>query len=414
MTRIALLWDASSLWGLLVWQALDALGAPCRLVKANTIVRAGLDDKFSLLVVPGGSARLRSEALGKAGRERLSAWIAAGGRYLGFCGGAGLALSDAEGLGICPWRRAGFPDRLRHLLSGHVLARLEPGSLTPDFSEADAPDGKALLPVWWPSRFGEPQNPEGVRVLARYAGAGPDLHMADFALADLPAKVREQWHDVYGIRLEPALLEGEPCVICGEYGKGRYVLSYSHLETPGSPAANAWLALLLRELGDSRAVKDLVPPWEPGKRVLWADPALLACRRGMDELMDLGLRHGLLFPRSTWLTGWRAEVPGAALNSLSLALRVLVSRPPGPRTRVRWRKMAPTFAATFALFRQGAESHLLARRLAATVPDAVPRPVLAEQRAALFGSAMRGSGLYQELMDMLEDLLFLHLQAEEP
>ena len=47
--------------------------------------------------------------------------------------------------------------------------------------------------------------------------------------------------------------------------------------------------------------------------------------------------------------------------------------------------------------------------VATIMPEEVPRKILAEQRLALFGSAMQGGGLYKELMDMVDELLFLSL-----
>ncbi|MFQ8890615.1 MAG: BPL-N domain-containing protein [Bilophila wadsworthia] len=95
MTDIAIFWDASQLWGLLVWRAAEAFGLPYRLVKAKEIAQGALSDKTSLLIVPGGTARHKSAALGEKGREAVRAWVRGGGRYVGFCGGAGLGLSDA-------------------------------------------------------------------------------------------------------------------------------------------------------------------------------------------------------------------------------------------------------------------------------------------------------------------------------
>ena len=40
----------------------------------------------------------------------------------------------------------------------------------------------------------------------------------------------------------------------------------------------------------------------------------------------------------------------------------------------------------------------------------MPSEQLAARRRALFGSAMQGGGLYQELLDQLDELLFLQLQ----
>ena len=67
MTDIAIFWDASQLWGLLVWRAAEAFGLPYRLVKAKEIAQGALSDKTSLLLVPGGTARHKSAALGEKG-----------------------------------------------------------------------------------------------------------------------------------------------------------------------------------------------------------------------------------------------------------------------------------------------------------------------------------------------------------
>ena len=137
MTDIAIFWDASQLWGLLVWRAAEAFGLPYRLVKAQDIAQGALSDKTSLLIVPGGTARHKSDALGERGREALRAWVRGGGRYLGFCGGAGLGLTDVDdpvrtagigkGLNLCPWHRAEITERIQHFVSGHVRVRFREG-----------------------------------------------------------------------------------------------------------------------------------------------------------------------------------------------------------------------------------------------------------------------------------------------
>ena len=140
---ICILWDASHIWGLMAWRAVRALGLPCRLVKGKEIAEGAYlgkpgksapcgaasanGENTALLLVPGGNARLKAAALGDAGRETVRSWVAAGGNYLGFCGGAGLALTHpnlAHGLHLCPWSRAAYPERLYHLISGHVRAHV--------------------------------------------------------------------------------------------------------------------------------------------------------------------------------------------------------------------------------------------------------------------------------------------------
>jgi len=409
---VALLWDASHLWGLLARQALTGFDVPCRLLKAQDIAQSFRSDKVSLLIVPGGSARHKFDALGPAGRAAVRDFVASGGHYLGFCGGAGLGLSDAEmGIGLCPWKRVRMNGRLQHQLSGHVRVRFARRAAA---NEAMLPDdcSEAEIPVWWPGWFEEPAGPSDVCVLARYAGAGADLHVADLDLGRLPAPVLEDWSAAYGIRLMPAM-EGAPCVVHGRFGEGTYTLSYSHLETPASLRANAWLAKLLRGLGHVSPRAEKLPAWYPSVGVRWTEPVLLSCREGMLELLALGCEQGLLFPRQPWLVGWHAGVPGVGLNTLSLAFCMLAGKAPAPAAEAAWDRVKAGVAETFARFRHGAESCLLAQRLAATVPEAVPAQELAARRKALFGTPMQSGGLCQELLDLLDETLFIHLRDEE-
>ena len=129
----------------------------------------------------------------------------------------------------------------------------------------------------------------------------------------------------------------------------------------------------------------------------------------MGELIRLGLAHDLLFERAPWLTGWRSGVPGSGLNALFMGLCVLTGVSPSPEAETCWAAQRSRFGETFAVFRQGGEGLLLGLRLATIMPEEVPRKILAEQRLALFGSAMQGGGLYKELMDMVDELLFLSL-----
>jgi hypothetical protein len=66
-----------------------------------------------------------------------------------------------------------------------------------------------------------------------------------------------------------------------------------------------------------------------------------------------------------------------------------------------------------ALFHEGVKGYLLAERLAMTLsktfPETVSRESLRNQRAALFGPPMDSGGLYQELLDTLDELLYRQL-----
>ena len=427
--ELYILWDASTIWGLMALRAAQAFALPCRLVKAQEIAQGLLSGKPpAMLLVPGGAARLKCAALGRAGREAIRAYVRAGGRYLGFCGGAGLGLtagSEAEGLGLCPWGRAGYGSRLQHLMSGHMLASVEPGSLTPavlpaaphSSEETGSGEGRmqASLPVWWPGRFA-PRRDGNVRVLARYAVPDRDFWVADMALGTVPRGTLDAWRDLYGVNLSTDFLTGQPVIIHGAFGRGTYTLSYSHLETPDSPQANAWLAHLLSAQAGLSPQGTRVPAWEPDSEPpLWDETEenapLLRARIQTMRLLHTGAAHNLLFHRTHWLMGWRTGIPGAALNSLRAGLSAALRHPPTGETRRYWKQHRAHFATIFPLFRQGAENYLLAERLATTLgpsmPDAVSARSLEEQRRAIFGHAMTGGGLIGDVQAMLDEIIYL-------
>ena len=463
----------------MAWRAVRAMGLPCRLVKGQEIAQgillgkpqrfhasgegqqvAATDknaaDRAALLLVPGGNARLKAAGLGEAGRAAVRQWIEAGGNYLGFCGGAGLALSHAapkEGLGICPWSRAGYPERLHHLISGHARVRMREGdefSFCPPASGAagsaggpaysmngpvttaeksgqcpsqrqsqpqqDAPGGPSL-PVWWPGRFAAEDNTP-VRVLAAYDAPDADFWLADLPLQSVPPYIFDQWQALYGVNLSADFLKGQPLVVSGDYGQGHYVLSYSHLETPHSPDANAWLAQLLQQLTGLEPSRADVPLWQLRHPChAWPEDSgpLLAALRHMRGLLDLAVEHHLFFARTHWLWGWRAGLPGAACNNLHAALCTAASLAPSPAALAYWREVEPRFSKLADLFAAGAEGYFLACRLAETLhptlPDAVDRRGLDNQRQALFGHPMSGGGLMEELLDITEELIFLSQDA---
>lgn len=405
---INILWDASHIWGYLLLHAVKATGIPFRVLKGLDIAHSGLTGK--MLLVPGGSARRKFEALGARGAEAIHRFVEGGGHYVGFCGGAGLALSG--GLGLCPWKRDGMPDRMQHLVSGHLVCEIASGSELIPSSLAGKP---ALLPVWWPGRFDEPADRQGVEVLARYRAAGPDLYVADMPYAAMPADILSEWKSMYGVKLRPSILDGKPCAVTGQLGRGSWLLSYSHLETPsdgmaGSADASRWFLHLLRQHCRADIALDCLPPLTPSSLpILWEDPDLLSAALRLEALLELAQGLGLLFPRNSWLLGWRSGVPGSQFNSLRAALCTTLGFEPTDRRIALWKERRDEFLASFELFEQGARSWLLARRLSETLSDAnpalLPRELLVDQRTSLFGSPMFGGGLSEHLLETLEELV---------
>ncbi|MBU1248017.1 MAG: biotin--protein ligase [Proteobacteria bacterium] len=405
MSSIYIYWDESHFWGLMAVRALTAWGIDHRLVRGSEIAQGILADKPpKVLLVPGGRAKGKTERLGPKGMDAIRTYVASGGTYLGFCGGAGLALSGGGGLGLCPWKRRGFTNRLQHFLSGHIHVTLNMGQdlIPPSLGEA------ALLPVWWPGQFG-PEDDE-VTVLACFGRPGPDFWVADLALDSLPKGTMTDWEAMYGIGLNPDFLEGNPCVVTGSHGQGRYILSYAHLETPASSQANGWLAHLLGRLLDTETTRPPLPAWNLTERpVVWHDPVLTDAREMLTSAINTGLAHLLLFWRTPWLLGWRRGIPGAGINALFALVCESLASQPTPAASAFWAERSEAFAKNMELLYNGLTGFLLAERLAMTVfhseTDSVPG--LKERREILFGPPPGAGGVYGELLDDLETLFYL-------
>ena len=411
------LWDHSYLWGLLLCRGLTALGAKIRPVTCAEAASGALwRDPPRALFVPGGFARRKFAALGPSGAAAVRDYVAGGGIYCGFCGGAGLALSHPDGLRLCSWTRRAFTDRLDHLVSGHVRLRLDPDSrLIPP----DAPPTLAA-PVWWPAGFAPPADgPDpDVAVVAAYAGAEADLLLADIALGGMSEALLGDCRERFGVELTPAFLDGGACMLSGSHGQGRYVLSHAHLETPDSPQANAWLSHLLSVFTLGDAFGRHVPAWNPtAEPVRFDDPHLAAARQAMDAAIAAGRQTRLLFLRNSWLLGWRPGMPGFSLSNLAAMLAGASSLPPTQAARAYWSDVGPDFAARMQSFAHRLEMFFPARRLEITL-SLVDRPAEADpdlvaERRELFGQGPGGGGLCGELTQALDGLLLRLLQEEK-
>lgn len=385
--------------------AIRGLGFPCRFVSAEEIAQGCLMRKHCpILLVPGGSARQKARALGARGLEAIRAWTAGGGLYLGFCGGAGLALATADpdyGLGLCPWRRHAYSERLYHLISGHILARV--------------PFGLIAAPVWWPGRF-EPDSHADVTILARYHKPADDLWLADLPLAAIPTKIRLNWQQSGFLAGDLHLPAGHPLTVTGAYGQGRYLLSYAHLETPASPQANAWLAGLLREYGGLSAVTPSIPDWNfsplaPAAADCSFTQAIKKFYRQLSNTFSLGYQLGIFFKRANWLTGWLPGVQGMLFNHLASCLFTLQSMSPTADALAFWQDNEETFSVQYHKFISDAQAFLcdykLKNTLAANNCNMLDEEYFHNKKTATFGLPMNGGGLAQSILDRLEKMIFI-------
>lgn len=393
---IFILWDASFLWGLLALRGLRQLKLNCHLVSSKDIAHGGLAGKHArngLLLAPGGNARQKYASLGASGQKAILEWVAGGGSYLGFCGGAGLGLTGPDGLGLCPLAREPYSSRLFHLLSGHVLAETKAG--------------RKALPVWWPGKFANSPCP-GLETLASIIGPGSDLRLADMPLPLIPPDLVGELEKSAGHagQLLPA---GQPLALAGKFGKGKYILSYAHLETPESPAANQWLASLLRDYGACEIMA--LPAWHTWEQAAGAESCDCAEQQGfrarmwqawrdVAELFALGRKLDFFYPRESWLCGWRPGFPGMGANNLAASLACLASLPEDVPEPASWASSPELFKKLSAKF-FGAASALLWRlklkKALKSLSDKSPIQGGDSALAEIFGQAMPGGGLVEEL-----------------
>ena len=411
---IAVLWDESHLWGVLVLRALQASGLAYDILCARDVAEGALKQKYTLLLVPGGWARLKGTALGKQGRSAVRTFLREGGSYLGFCGGAGLALSaGATGplLNLCPWDRKPMRDRLPNF-SGHVrsVTRTRPGG----------PETMRALPVWWPSQFAENKE-DGVQVLARYVEPDTDFWSADLPLTGMDETTVREWEKVYGINLHREKIVGDPCVVTGSIGRGRYILSYAHLETPDSPEANDYFMALLREMIPELKTpeKFQVPAWAPLQTpTVWHDAHLSRMGQSLQEIITHGREHFLFSKRLPWLLGWRRGIPGSAINFLHGMVAQAAAMPPEKSTEAFWASRKEELCNGMQRFKDRVNPYLIRERqvmaTGVSSPEASSCPDLQREKEELFGKFPGYGGMYGDLLQGMDMLLWTQFTGREP
>ena len=414
---VAVFWDQSLVWGVICRTTLQALGIPFHLLTGTEIAQGKLQH-YRVLVVPGGWASHKMRALGRTGQDEIRRFVDRGGSYLGFCGGAGLALTSAGSLGLVKLERLPLSSRLPSA-SGQVLIR----RCTDHPIWRDLPD---TLPVsiWWPSQFHWKPQPE-LSCLAGYKAIGKDFRVADLPISDSEGSgiCWEEWEEVYGINLNPKHLLGQPAIVEGCTGHGRLILSYPHLETPEDIQANQLLANIVGYLDQAAASRCPVqaefspycqqPTAPPSKPSLQYLEQAVNC---VDDLIGFGERHLLWNWRLPWLLHWRRSIRGLEYGTLAVLVKVLYQETRLTAVELPETHQDPWTAATSELtekvqaFCAKAKRLLLEERLAAQkghfskvgrVNDSVD-----QLRHWLFGREMSHGGLCRDIFDRLDHLLY--------
>ncbi|MGD8253147.1 MAG: BPL-N domain-containing protein [Syntrophobacterales bacterium] len=320
--RVGLLWDKSFLWGYIMVYTLRDLGFSFDLLTAAEVSNGALRN-YQVVIVPGGWASLKCEALGPEGMEHVRRFVETGGSYLGICGGAGLALQVDEGLGLLPASRKPMSERLPNFSGSIRIRRVDDHPLWWGFQE------EISFQVWWPSQF-ELIQPERIQVLGKYGEPESDFCVSDLNVQDAKAAGHdwENLEQVYEINMDPRRLLNEPAVLQGTYGKGRVVLSYPHLETPGDTAGNMALFNIWYDLLDTMTLYDSpkIDGVKPGKTIPLEGENLERVQEmalESEKLVALGESYDLWSWRNPWLLKWKRGIRGAEFGNISVLLQVL-------------------------------------------------------------------------------------------
>lgn len=394
-----LLWDGGYFWSLMCLEAAEALGLDLAPITAAQVAEGGLQGA-RLLVVPGGRPALKKRALGQPGAEALQRWIADGGRYLGFCGGAGLALKVPDGLGLVNLGRATGRRRLPSL-SGPV--RVAPCQGQERHALWQGLAQPTALHIWWPGQFtwGRGSGDDSIQAVAAYQGAAPGLYSADLQVDQVKPGSWPELEASYGLNLDPALLGGQPAMVEARLGIGRLLLSYPHLDTPHEPTAG-------------RAFANLWQNWaglQPGERTARVrDPGEHHCHLsdGARDLWQRGLNLGLWQDRGQALPIWKRGARGLEVWSLvAMTLAVCLRLEARPDNDPLAQQVAKALSP---LWEQGRD---VLQAQAAGLEGQSASAKAAAREKAWFPAPRRIGGPLLAAMDVLEQALF-QLGDKEP
>ncbi|MDP3258980.1 MAG: BPL-N domain-containing protein [Thermodesulfovibrionales bacterium] len=459
----------------MAYKAMKANGLSFELIRAEDIKKGRLK-KYAMLFVPGGWASNKLKSLGDKGIKEIKRFVRNGGNYLGFCGGAGLATLDGMGLlnikrKPTKERVPSFSGRIHLNITKHPIWKyLEQSAASHQLSAVSKliPNPQSPIPIfnaWWPSQFLTPPAPplskggnrRGIEILATYGNALPDSFSSDLNVGDV--EMNSNWtelEEIYGINLNPKRLKNEPAVIEGAFGKGRVILSLIHFDTPDDENGakvlrNLWnhLAgkqsavnsqrsaknskLLIHSNIMSNNYRDIVIPACPesflGKDSRQAGvtekekSSLDELESAVTDLISLGIRNFLWFWRNPMLLQWRRGVRGleyctlyVMVKELSALSGQLSGRDKEKLQRVKKLLMPFTKKAKQLLI---LERHAMQKGHITPLSPPLLRggwggydPAIQKIRTELFGDSKSHGGLFKNLIDETDKLLYALIKME--
>ncbi|MBI5409049.1 MAG: hypothetical protein HZA14_06755 [Nitrospirae bacterium] len=432
----------------MAYNALNIAQLPFKLIRSEDIRNGKLKD-YKMLFVPGGWASNKLKSLGEDGVNEIKNFVENGGSYLGFCGGAGLATLD--GIGLLNIKRKPTKERLPSF-SGRIHLnitehRIWKGLIKGPGVRFKIQDSKfkiqdsrftsslvtrhssLIFHAWWPSQFVIADN--GIQILASYGDALPDSFSSDLNVGDVEANGSwDELEGIYKINLNPKRLLNEPAVVEGRYGKGKVILSLVHFDTPEDANGqevlkNLWGYLLKSEVRNEKSEV-------PNSKLQTPDAKLTSDILALcSDLISLGERNFLWYWRNPMLIQWRRGVRGLEYCTLYVMVREIVQKcrsaevqkkphlvPPLAKGRIGGVAAEPPFNLNEIMelltpFTDKAKRLLILERHAMQkghiTYEKCDDSDIQALRKELFSDSKSHGGMFKELIDEIDDLLFLLL-----
>jgi hypothetical protein len=466
--KVAFLWDESFLWGLMAYKALRSNNLPFEFIRPDDI-KNGCLKNYKMLFVPGGWASNKMKTLGEKGISEIKNFVDKGGNYLGFCGGAGLATLDGIGLldikrVPTKQRVPSFSGKIHLNINEHpIWDGLHDRTAAQQNSSAAEQQqnmenntllnknycstalllycSENIFHAWWPSQFLTPSIPPldkggnrgGIKILATYGDAFSDSFSSDLNVGDVEANGSwPELEDIYKINLNPQRLKGTPAVVEGSFGRGKVILSLIHFDTPDDTNGarvlkNLWKYLAgqnnrTAEQQNSRTteqqnIKGKIIPYEN----YCSTALLLYCTEiesAVDDLISLGTRNFLWFWRNPMLLQWRRGVRGLEYCTLHTMIKEMTEIIRKQNTEYRMQNTdLEKIKELLIPFTEKAKLLLILERYAMQNRHITPLSSrlirggehdlkMQEMRIELFGNSKSHGGLFKELIDTIDDVLY--------
>lgn len=399
----ALLWDESYLWGIWLYDALLKTDISFKLIQSKDLKNI---HKYKVLFVPGGWAKNKFQRIGTNGADLIKKFIKDGGIYFGICGGAGLAT--IEGIGIVNIKRK--KDRVPGF-SGPVKVAFYDHSLWINIKNPE-------FYLWWPSEF--LVNDKNIKVLASFNDYCDGAFSSDIPASDFEGHWNEL-ESIYGINLNPKKMKDAPIMIETEYGRGKVFLSLIHFDTPLNSDGlkvfkNIKSLFELSDFSHSNTFVDSINN-KPGNT-----ESLFHLIQHISEQIKtfilFGERNFLWFKRYPFMYQWRRGIRGFEYINLHYMIdRIFTEIKEHPLNYREFINSALTQISSELKSFLSESRELLVRERIALQKEKITYNLCNDYeinllRDKLFGKTKSYGGRYKELIEKIDEILFLLLKSK--